>query len=64
MNGTPVRDAMAILDEAIGEHQPSHVFALFSGGYDSLCTTYVVAQHPRFMWILTIKFAFQITAGS
>lgn len=36
------------LDEAIREHRPSHVFALFSGGHDSLCSTSVAAKHPSF----------------
>ena len=41
-------DAMAVLDEAIEAHHPSHVFALFSGGHDSLTATAVTARHPRF----------------
>lgn len=40
--------ASQILDTAIQEHNPSHVFAMFSGGHDSLCSTYIAAQHPRF----------------
>ncbi len=36
------------LDAAIREHDPSHVFALFSGGHDSLCSTALAAKHPRF----------------
>ena len=39
---------MSILDDAIAEHDPSHVFALFSGGHDSLCSTALTARHPRF----------------
>lgn len=34
--------------EAIDEYQPSHLFALFSGGHDSLCSTAVAAKHPAF----------------
>jgi 3'-phosphoadenosine 5'-phosphosulfate sulfotransferase (PAPS reductase)/FAD synthetase len=40
--------AMAVLDRAIAEHQPSHIFALFSGGHDSLCSTAVASKHPAF----------------
>ncbi len=36
------------LDAAVEEHDPSHVFALFSGGHDSLCSTALTATHPRF----------------
>jgi len=36
-----------ILDLAISEHNPSHVFALFSGGHDSLVNTHITMQHPR-----------------
>jgi 3'-phosphoadenosine 5'-phosphosulfate sulfotransferase (PAPS reductase)/FAD synthetase len=37
-----------VISQAVEEHQPSHVFALFSGGHDSLCSTHVAAQHPAF----------------
>lgn len=40
--------ARQILDTAVAEHNPSHVFALFSGGHDSLCSTAIAAEHPRF----------------
>ena len=36
------------LDTAIRELNPSHVFALFSGGHDSLAATYIASKHPRF----------------
>jgi 3'-phosphoadenosine 5'-phosphosulfate sulfotransferase (PAPS reductase)/FAD synthetase len=36
------------LDAAVREHEPSHVFALFSGGHDSLCSTAVAAKHTSF----------------
>ncbi len=38
----------AAIDTAIAEHNPSHLFALFSGGHDSLCSTAVAAKHPSF----------------
>lgn len=46
--------AHAIIDAAIAQYNPSHVFALFSGGHDSLCSTHVAAQHPRFSGAITV----------
>lgn len=43
-----IESAQGILQRAIDEHEPSHVFAMFSGGHDSLCAVHVTAQHPRF----------------
>ena len=43
-----VVEALAVLDAAVAEHQPSHLFALFSGGHDSLCSTAIAAKHPAF----------------
>lgn len=40
--------AFSVLDAAIVEHEPSHVFALFSGGHDSLASTALAAQLPMF----------------
>lgn len=37
-----------ILDATVAEHDPSHVFAMFSGGHDSLAATALTAKHPRF----------------
>lgn len=39
---------MNTIDQAISDHRPSHLFALFSGGHDSLCSTSVAAKHPAF----------------
>lgn len=50
-----VREAKAILDGAIREHQPAYVFALLSGGYDSLATTWVASQHPQFSGVVHIN---------
>jgi len=44
--------ARAILDAAVVEFNPSHVFALFSGGHDSLVSTYLTSQHPRFSGVI------------
>ena len=43
------------LDQAIEEHAPSHVFALFSGGHDSLCSTHLAAQHPAFSGVCHVN---------
>ena len=44
----PLADARRILWNAIQEHGPSHVFALYSGGNDSVCAAHVASQHPAF----------------
>ncbi len=44
----PVAEAKNILDAAIAEHDPVAVYALFSGGHDSLCASDIAAGHPRF----------------
>lgn len=36
------------LSEAVRRYDPAAVFALFSGGHDSLCATAIAARHPRF----------------
>jgi 3'-phosphoadenosine 5'-phosphosulfate sulfotransferase (PAPS reductase)/FAD synthetase len=43
-----VGDPLGVLERAVSEYEPSHVFALFSGGHDSLCSTAVAAAHPAF----------------
>lgn len=39
---------------AIKEENPSHVFALFSGGHDSLCATHVASTLPHFTGVAHI----------
>lgn len=41
-------NAMSILDAALAKHQPSSLFAMFSGGHDSVVTAHITAQHPAF----------------
>lgn len=43
-----IAQSMVIIDAAIAEHSPSHIFGLFSGGNDSACSTHLIAQHQRF----------------
>jgi len=40
------------LNEAVDEHRPVGVYALFSGGHDSLVNTHLTAQHPDFAGVL------------
>lgn len=49
-----VQDARAILDEAIAIHRPTSVWALFSGGHDSLAATHLASQHPAFSGVVHI----------
>jgi 3'-phosphoadenosine 5'-phosphosulfate sulfotransferase (PAPS reductase)/FAD synthetase len=43
-----VKRAVGVIDDAVAEHHPSHLFALFSGGHDSLTATAIAAEHPAF----------------
>lgn len=40
---------------AMLEHHPIHVFALFSGGHDSLCSTHIASQWPEFSGVVHIN---------
>jgi 3'-phosphoadenosine 5'-phosphosulfate sulfotransferase (PAPS reductase)/FAD synthetase len=40
------------VQDAIKQEQPSHIFALFSGGHDSLCSTHLVSAHSRFAGVV------------
>jgi 3'-phosphoadenosine 5'-phosphosulfate sulfotransferase (PAPS reductase)/FAD synthetase len=48
-------DGVALVARAIRDHAPTFVFALFSGGHDSLCATHVAAQHPAFSGVVHIN---------
>jgi 3'-phosphoadenosine 5'-phosphosulfate sulfotransferase (PAPS reductase)/FAD synthetase len=39
---------IALIDQAIVEHAPIAVYAMFSGGHDSLVSTHLTSTHPRF----------------
>jgi 3'-phosphoadenosine 5'-phosphosulfate sulfotransferase (PAPS reductase)/FAD synthetase len=41
-------DALAVIDAGVVEHYPGKLFALFSGGDDSLTMTTIAAMHPKF----------------
>lgn len=38
----------AIIEEAVTDYRPTHVFGLFSGGHDSLCACHIASRHPSF----------------
>ena len=40
--------ALALIEQACENYKPSHVFAMFSGGHDSLVATLIASKHPRF----------------
>ncbi len=39
------KEARLILDWAVEEYRPTHVFCMFSGGHDSLCSTHLSMNH-------------------
>jgi 3'-phosphoadenosine 5'-phosphosulfate sulfotransferase (PAPS reductase)/FAD synthetase len=46
---------LALIDQAVAEHKPVAVFALFSGGHDSLVNTHLTAQHPHFTAVVHLN---------
>lgn len=44
----PIKRADRILDIAIRRHKAVAVFAMFSGGHDSVCAAHVASRHPKF----------------
>lgn len=49
-----VADARGILNHAISLHSPTSVWALFSGGHDSLVAVHLASQHPAFSGVVHI----------
>lgn len=47
--------SLTVISRAVAEHAPRHVFALFSGGHDSLCSTHLTAQHPSFTGVVHVN---------
>lgn len=39
---------LTVINNAVADHKPSHLFALFSGGHDSVCALRVAMEHPAF----------------
>lgn len=46
---------LEIIDRAVETHQIKEIWALFSGGHDSLISTYIASHHPRFKGVLHIN---------
>lgn len=55
MDHRRIIEAKAILDEAVEQYQPTHIFGLLSGGHDSLCATHVTCQHIYFQGAVHIN---------
>jgi 3'-phosphoadenosine 5'-phosphosulfate sulfotransferase (PAPS reductase)/FAD synthetase len=47
-----ISQALKALDDAVQEHYPSLVFAMFSGGDDSLTSTKLASQHASFSGVI------------
>lgn len=45
----------ALIDLALEQYKPRKVFALFSGGHDSLVSTHLAATHPAFAGVVHIN---------
>ena len=45
---------ISVIEQAVSEYRPSHIFALFSGGHDSLCSTHLASTflHPAFSGVI------------
>lgn len=48
MDDSLTADALATITQAVTDHDLSGVYALFSGGHDSLTATALAAKHPAF----------------
>lgn len=44
------------------EHKPSSLYAMFSGGHDSLCSTHLAAQRPDFSGVIHVNTGIGIEA--
>jgi 3'-phosphoadenosine 5'-phosphosulfate sulfotransferase (PAPS reductase)/FAD synthetase len=47
--------ALGVIDQAVAEHSPGSVFALFSGGHDSVTSTHIAASHPSFTAVVHVN---------
>lgn len=61
MSADRVTLALRLLDDAIAEHRPAHVYALFSGGGDSVVAAHIAARHRRFDGCLFVDTGTAIT---
>jgi 3'-phosphoadenosine 5'-phosphosulfate sulfotransferase (PAPS reductase)/FAD synthetase len=60
--GAAVDEARGVLARAIGAHAPSHVYALMSGGHDSLCATHLASGLPGFSGVVHVNTGIGIEA--
>ena len=44
----PIGRASRIIDVAVRRHKPVKLYAMFSGGHDSVCAAHIASQHPAF----------------
>lgn len=54
-SGAIPRDPSEIIDEACDMAEGAPVFALFSGGHDSLVSTHIASRHPRFCGVVHVN---------
>lgn len=52
---TPFGEAVLVVDEAVRAHGLSRVYAMFSGGHDSLASTILAAEHEAFAGVVHIN---------
>ena len=45
-------DEVSKIETAVSTHRAKGVFALFSGGHDSLCATHIASRHPDFRGVI------------
>lgn len=48
-------EPLSVIDAAVDEHHPGSVFALFSGGHDSVTSTHIAARHPSFTGVAHVN---------
>jgi 3'-phosphoadenosine 5'-phosphosulfate sulfotransferase (PAPS reductase)/FAD synthetase len=46
---------MSVFEDAVAQEDLTHIYALFSGGHDSLVSTALAAQHPLFAGVVHIN---------
>ncbi len=54
---------LALIDEAVELGRATKVYALFSGGHDSLTTTHLTSKHPLFAGVIHINTTIRLDAA-
>lgn len=52
---TRIERSLKMIDHIVNIHEPSHVFALVSGGHDSIVNAHVTSRHPAFSGVAHIN---------